>query len=215
VAAQRRVAATRTRFSTRGPKSQRGTVLRFRLRRPGTVELVVRSGCEVVGQRRVHGRSGVNRVPFRGRVHGRALPPGRYTVTVVVVRGGSRARVGTVAIEVVPPGRHLTRAERSAPVRAGCVATTSPGSAVLASLAAPLSARSSGGGGKPATPKAVVPRRTGVFGASFKPPPLPPVIGEAGGRLGWFGLVVYFLLGAAGAAIVIYVARFFRGSWDP
>jgi hypothetical protein len=215
VAAQRRVAITRTRFSTRGPKAQRGTVLRFRLRRPGTVELVVRSGCEVVGQRRVHGRGGVNRVPFRGRVHGHPLSPGRYTVTVVVVRGGARTRVGTVAIEVVPPTRHLTRAERSAPVLAGCVATTSPGSAVLTSLVAPLSTRSSSGVGKPAKPKANVPRRTGVLGASFKPPLLPPVIADAGARLGWLGLVIYFLLGAAGAAIVIYVARFFRGSWDP
>ena len=49
----RRVRATRTRFSTRGPKAQRGTVIRFRLRKPGKVELVIRadsSACTVVGR---------------------------------------------------------------------------------------------------------------------------------------------------------------------
>src|SRR4030095_11544098 len=51
----RRVRATRTRFSTRGPKAQRGTVIRFRLRKPGKVELVVRaerSSCTVIGRKR-------------------------------------------------------------------------------------------------------------------------------------------------------------------
>jgi hypothetical protein len=214
VSAQRRVAATRTHFSTRGPKAQRGTVLRFRLRRPGTVELVVRSGCEVVGQRRVRGKGGVNRVPFLGRVHGHQLPPGRYTISVVVVRGGTPTRVGIIAVEIVPPGRRLTRAERTAPVTAGCVATASAGGAVLASFAAPLSAGGSTGGstGEPAEPKAQPPR-TGVLGTSFTPPRLPLV--PEPGRFGWLGLVFYVLLGGAGAAILLYVKRFFGGSWDP
>jgi hypothetical protein len=209
------VAATHTRFSTRGPSAQRGTVLRFRLRRPGTVELVVRSGCEVVGERRVHGRRGVNRVPFRGRMHGQPLAPGRYTITVVVLRGDTRTHVGTVAIEVVPPGRHLTRAERTAPVTAGCVVTPSAagGGAVLASLAAPLSADISPGGGKAAEAKARP--QTGVLGATFKPPRLPSAVNDPGNGLGWLGFVFYVVLGLAGAAMVFYVARFFRGTWDP
>ena len=211
------MAATHTRFSTRGPSAQRGTVLRFRLRRPGTVELVVRSGCQVMGERRVHGRRGVNRVPFPGRVHGHALRPGRYTITVVVLRGDTRTRVGTVAVEVVPPGQHLTRAERTAPVSAGCVVTppsAAGGGAVLASLAAPLTADiSAGGGGKPAETKARP--QTGVLGATFKPPRLPSAVNDPGNGLGWLGFVFYVVLGLAGAAMVFYVARFFRGTWDP
>jgi len=128
------VRATRTRFSTRGPKAQRGTVIRFRLGKPGTVELVVRGGsaCTVIGRKRVRGHSGVNRVHSKGRVNGRPLTAGKYTMTVVVVRPGHRTRVGTLAVEVVPSRRRLTRAQQTAlparllePVSAPCAAPAS------------------------------------------------------------------------------------------
>jgi hypothetical protein len=90
-------------------------VIRFRLRKPGKVELVVRadsSACKIVGRKRVRGHAGRNRVPFNGRVNGRPLAAGKYTITVVVVRGGHRTQVGTLAVEIVSSGRRLTRAQQ-------------------------------------------------------------------------------------------------------
>ena len=71
------------------------------------------------------GVKGLNRVRFNGRVHGRPLAPGRYLIDVVVVRGKSPKRVGRVAVEIVRPGRHLTKAQRAAPVGVACATPTS------------------------------------------------------------------------------------------
>jgi len=127
------VHATRTRFHTRG--THRGTTISFRLARPAIVELVVRGpspSCDVIGSKRVRGRPGRNEVRFSGRLHGRPLAPGRYSIDVVVVRGASRKRIGKVAVEVVRPGRRLTRRERSAPVSAPCASSASAGPALPA-----------------------------------------------------------------------------------
>jgi hypothetical protein len=213
------VKATRTRFSTRGPKAQRGTVIRFRLRKPGEVVLVVRaegSACTVVGRKRVRGHTGLNRVPFNGRVNGRPLAAGRYTVTVVVVRAGHRTRVGTLAVEVVPSGRHLTRAEQTAPVTASCLFAGTPfsgSSAILTALAMPFVGGGNGAGTSPARAKSKTP--PAVLGASFKPPKLPQPVTPGEGSFGWAGALLYAALGLAAATLLVQVARFMRGSWNP
>ena len=68
---------------------------------------------------------GLNRIRFTGRVHGRPLAPGRYMIDVVVVQGKSHKRVGRVAVEIVRPGRRLTKAQRGAPVEVACAASAS------------------------------------------------------------------------------------------
>jgi hypothetical protein len=213
------VRATRTRFSTRGPKAQRGTVIRFRLRKPGKVELVVRTdgaACTVIGRKRVRGHSGLNRVHFNGRVNGRPLAAGKYTVTVVVVRAGHRTRVGTLAVEVVPSGRRLTRAQQTAPVNASCffVGTPFSGSpSILAAFAAPFADGSAAGGDSQARTKSKPPA---ALGASFEPPKLPPAVTPGGGgRFGWAGGLLYASLGLAAATLLVQFARFLRGSWNP
>jgi hypothetical protein len=216
----RSVRPTRTRFSTRGPKGQRGTVIRFRLRRGGRVELVVRANsapCTVVGRKRVRGHEGLNRVPFDGRIHGRPLAAGKYTITVVVVRAGERVPVGTIAVEVVPSGRRLTPAQQRAPVAAaGCFATStsfSSGMSVLAAFAAPLA----GGGNAVASDAKAHPTTTpppASLGPSLRPPTLPVTDGE-GLSAGWAGLLLYIAIGIAGTVMLIQVARFLRGSWNP
>jgi hypothetical protein len=126
----RSVRVSRTRFSMRGPKAQRGTVIRFRLRKGGRVELVVRENsapCSILGRKRVRGHEGMNRVRFDGRIRGKPLAAGRYTITVVVVRAGKRTSVGAIGVEVVPNGRRLTRGQRTAPVApAGCFPVSTP-----------------------------------------------------------------------------------------
>jgi hypothetical protein len=78
--------------------------------------------CEVLGRFRVRGRVGVNRVPFRGRMHGRPLPNGTYRLlvgaprlqpaeaTIVISRGRvsagklRKARRANACVPVLPVG---------------------------------------------------------------------------------------------------------------
>ena len=192
-------------------------MIRFRLRRAARVELVVRadgSPCVVVGRRRVRGHSGVNQVPFDGRLHGRPLAPGRYTITVVVVRGGRRARVGTVGVEVVSSGRRLTRSQQTAPVATSCPGASGPSAAAttLIALAAPLA---TGGITSEARTHGKRTPSPGTLGPSLRPPRLPRAVADAGGGFAWAGALVYAAIGLAGAVMLVQVARFFRGSWNP
>jgi hypothetical protein len=211
------VRVSRTRFSTRGPKAQRGTVIRFRLRKGGRVELVVRannSPCSVLGRKRARGHAGLNRVQFNGRLHGKPLAAGAYTITVVVVRSGTRTRVGTIGVEVVPSGRPLSRAQRNAPVApAGCFAVGTPfsGTSVLADIAAPLVSAASAAWDTKAPPKSTPPPAT--LGPSFKPPTLP--VTDGGGRMGWADLLLYGAAAIALAVMLVHAVRFLRGSWHP
>ena len=182
--------------------------------------LVVRSAagsCEVLGRRRVVGVGGLNRVRFRGRVHGRLLAPGFYVIDVVVVRGTSSKRVGRVTVEIVRPGTRLTKAQRVAPLGAACAAPA--GSASLpAAVVDPRSGQGGGGGGPGAVhhSKAGGVFHGGVLSAVFRAPRLPGLGGgDGGGGFGWFGLGVYLVLFAAFLTMLVYVGRFLRGSWNP
>jgi hypothetical protein len=211
---------TRTRFTTTGGAAERGTVLRFRLRRPGTVVLVVRrADCSLAGQKRVHGSSGVNRVRFNGRFHGRPLAPGSYTIDLVVVRGPTTTRFAAIAVEVVPPGSRLTKAQQTDPLANDCeVASNAPSLPVFLTstagpiVAAPATRTTSAAAKEPDTTKAK--RRTGVLGVSVQPPRLRvPGVG-GGGRL-WVGILLLVLFGVGLATLATYVVRFMRGSWYP
>jgi hypothetical protein len=192
-------------------------VIRFRLRKPGKVELVIRasgSACTVVGRKRARGHAGRNRVPFNGRVNGRPLPAGKYTITVVVVRGGHRRQVGTLAVEIVPSGRHLTRAQQTESVNTSCFADASSGStSILAAFAVPFVDGSIGAGDSHARSKPKLP--PAALGASFKPPKLPQPVIPGEGTFGWAGALLYAALGIAGATLLVQVGRFLHGSWNP
>lgn len=190
-------------------------MLVFRLRRPGTVVLVVRrADCSVVGRKSVHGAKGRNRVRFNGRVHGRPLRPGRYTIDLIVVRGAKSTRFGAVAVEVVPPGELLTKAERTEPLVNDCsIAIAAPLlPAALAPTAGPLAA--AGTTSATLMPEAAANRtRTGVLGVSLKPPRVPlPVVDAAPLWLGVF-LLVLAALGVTGLAVYLLGLR--RGSGFP
>ena len=174
----------------------------------------------MIGRRQTSGHAGLNRVRFAGRVKGHPLAVGKYTITVVVVRGSHRTRVGTVAVEVVPPNRHLTPAQRTASVRAGSCAAASASSppAELLAAAAPLALAgldsSSGGPTDPASTPAG--GTSPLHGSAFTPPKLSPKTGGLGvGSLGWLPFTVYGLLGIVVAAATVQLTRFFRGTWNP
>jgi hypothetical protein len=81
-----------TKTVVRPARKNGGTILVFRLSRPTVLQItVVRvyPTCERVGRFTVRGRAGLNRIRFRGRLGGRALPSGGYRL-VVRSRGAKR-----------------------------------------------------------------------------------------------------------------------------
>lgn len=202
--------ASRTRFSTRGRR--RGTTINFRLARPGRVELVVigpSPNCEVVGRKRVHGKAGQNRVRFTGRVHGRPLGPGRYAIDVVTIRGGTRKRIGRIAVEVVRPGHRLTRREQSAPVRMACSGPEAAGGLQLPAVTISAKAPPPAFGVEGATARSAPEKSSGP--GILRPPRLVP-FGGGGSRLSWIFLG---LTAALALAIAVYVVRNMRGPGEP
>jgi hypothetical protein len=97
------VRASRAAIPARGTPARRTTQLRFFLRSPARVVFTVFGpgpGCELRGLFSAPGRAGYNQVPFRGRVAGRALAPGRYLITSQAVRGDSRRALGRLELKI-------------------------------------------------------------------------------------------------------------------
>jgi hypothetical protein len=179
-------------------------VITFRLHAAGAVELVVHSGCVVVGKKHVRGHGGLNRVRFNGRLHGHALAPGVYRISVVVDRHGKRTTVGSVAVEVVRPGTHGPG--RAAVVPAGCAAANGGSSgASLAAFVPVLSTSPPAGHAASSTPpvqQAGIPAPAdGTPGTSLRPPTL-PILGGGSGGLHGFALAL-LLLGGLGALVLV------------
>jgi hypothetical protein len=83
----------------RGPaivrRGRSGAALRFRLSKPALVRLAVTPG----GPRarfQVHGRRGLNRMRFSGRIRGRALPAGAYDLVAVASDRAGRSSAPAV-----------------------------------------------------------------------------------------------------------------------
>ena len=194
------------RFSTRG-RGRHGTTLVLRLKKGGQVELVVRDEqCAVVGRKRVRVHRGLNRVRFAGRFRGHPLAPGGYAISVVAIGHGVRRQIGTIAVEVVPPGKRLSK---GAPVRTQCGSGYGAGPpialfALEAPLASPLHTIATG-------PLVAAKERSdgGVLGASLRPPRL---FGEDSGASLWLGVLLLVICAVALGAVVAYVRHFFRGS---
>jgi hypothetical protein len=82
----------------RGPaiarRGRAGTGLRFRLSKAALVRFQVTPGPERL-RFQVRGRRGLNRMRFSGRIRGRALAEGRYTLAAVAVNRAGRASAPT------------------------------------------------------------------------------------------------------------------------
>lgn len=151
---------------------------------------------------------------FSGRLHGRLLRPGRYTIDLVVVRGSERTRFGAVAVEVVPPGSRLTRARRSEPLGNDCVAAGNAPAlpAVLVSTAAAVPPAATKTRSPKVAPAMTRRPRTGVLGVSLKPPRL--TLGVESAPM-WLGTLLFAAFALALTTLAVYVVRFVRGSWTP
>jgi hypothetical protein len=67
----------------------------------------------VVGTFSVIGHRGLNRVRFRGRVHGRPLPPGTYRINAHTVAGRRVLHVAVVVVTRAPTSTQLAAARRA------------------------------------------------------------------------------------------------------
>jgi hypothetical protein len=177
------------------------------------VVLLVRGpspSCGFAGRRVVTLGRGVSRVRFLGRFHGRPLAPGTYGITMVARRRGARTSLGSLAIAVVPSGQRIRRSA-ARPVFDGCEAAPRSSGKPFAALGLVLPTAS-----KKITPPPVRPR------VAFRPPRLhlsvpktPALLPVPGGGPAWLGIVFYLGLMLAGGLMIVLVARFMRGSWNP
>jgi type IV secretory pathway TrbD component len=122
-------------IGTTGPKKRRTTTLTFALSRPTRVIFTVNQvspSCHGVGHFSVAGRAGLNRVPFRGRVHGRPLEPGTYRISARTASGRVIRRV----IIVIVSGAAPSPAELSALRAANACAESGATSSTVASFGA-------------------------------------------------------------------------------
>jgi hypothetical protein len=88
----------------RGPailrRGRAGAALRFRLSKPALVRFAIRPGGERT-RFQVHGRRGLNRMRFSGRIRGRTLPAGAYTLVAVATdRAGRSSAPATVRLRI-------------------------------------------------------------------------------------------------------------------
>ena len=117
----RNVRPVPARFAIKGRRA-RSTVLVFWLSRPGRVEFVVlRAGsCRRIGAFGARGHRGVNRVRFGGRLEGRRLGPGTYTIAPLVYRSDSVTELERVSIQILRPGAKVPLWRRTALVPKSC-----------------------------------------------------------------------------------------------
>jgi hypothetical protein len=128
-----------TRPTVRPDRRNGATTIVFRLSRPAVVRFtVVRVSptCERIGAFRVRAHAGVNRVPFRGRLQGRALSQGTYRLLVRALGAGADAAALNV---VVVRGKPLSVEELRQARRANVcgVTTTVDGEAAETALGTP------------------------------------------------------------------------------
>jgi hypothetical protein len=164
--------------------------------------------CGVAGKKFVRGRRGLNRARLNGRFGDHTLAPGTYAIVVVARRGNAHRRVGTISIQVVPPGSRVRRPGSAPTFRCTppVAQTGIPGSGLFLS---PPSANQ-GARSQPrsdAAEKSKTPRRSGVLA-------VPPFhIGTGSGTLDTIlAILVYSTLGLGGAVLLAYLVRFWRGS---
>ena len=107
----------------------------------------VSPNCRVEGRFVVGGHAGFNRVPFTGRLRGRALPAGTYRITARTRGGGTVLRATLVIVESGPPSPTELENARHADVCGAQAALASSRVSGNAAAAAPeQSGRASGGG---------------------------------------------------------------------
>jgi hypothetical protein len=125
-----RIRTSRDWLATAGPKPRQSVEISFLLSAPGTVVFRVEElspHCRYVGKFLVRGRSGRNVVRFRGRLRGRALPPGTYRVTAWMRGHRARQIRTTIVVFARPAGRAEIASARLRDTCEGAIESTGVG----------------------------------------------------------------------------------------
>lgn len=186
------------------------------------MRLVVRGpapSCRVLGVIRTRGKAGANKIVFAGRLHGRPLAPGVYSVTLA--RPAQRG-VDTVLVRVVGPG-HTIALPTVRRQTSDCESTFAPRQD--SSFAFPTTSLGGTGAGLTSHNAAPSPRakpagKTAVLGVKASSFDSIRRFGAAGsGAIAKLptpvGLALLIALVLAIAATMSLVVRFLRGSWNP
>jgi hypothetical protein len=179
----------------------------------------------VLGSFAARGRAGVNRVRYRGRLDGRPLPPGRYTLVPRVYRRGSVTRLERVAIEILPANARtpLWRRTALAPVEchgdrlAGVWDSAAVGDARFPARVATRPEPAHSGGVKAANKTVPPPARSADEPGEREDVAVEvPFYTDGGGeRTSLLASVLLVGLGLAFMTMFVLVVRFLRGTWNP
>jgi hypothetical protein len=161
--------------------------------------------CGITATKSVAGRAGANRIHLSGRPGGRPLSPGSYGITVVAVRGGSASILGRLPVEVLSARGRTHSGRALAPACFGQPAGGLAPGVTLGGSSAGAAAHALRPPAK-ATPDEAAVAKLGAPQVSLS---------NSSGGLGWVAILLLAVLGTAGAFFLLYVVRFFRGSWNP
>ena len=192
--------------------------------------------CRRVGVVSVRVRRGGNDVLFGGRVHGRALAPGIYTLTPRLARNG-RVAPSSVVVRVGRRGGVTALGRNAGPMLCGRTTTPLAGDAGMGAGSAPTGAADApttfaaplldhGTSKTASAPGTKLPAGNGADSADL-PRSTGGTLGARATHLGRTVVNGFGLLGSIAATVAlalivavlgvstVLVLRFFRGSWNP
>lgn len=210
------VKTSRDWISRSGPAGRRYTTVIFTLKRAAVVRFSVMRiapDCRHIGSVVLRGHQGMNRVRFRGRVAGRALPPGTYELR----SSGVRTRIVIFKRTPLPEEVAAARASNTCGSSAGISGFDAHGAAQSATLGGAGGHAKGSGRGNQGTTKASSTNdrseRFGVLGVRFTraaeavkeiPRPLFAILGLAILLLALAALPLRWVPNARVAAVLAY-----------
>jgi hypothetical protein len=229
--------ATPARFLASSRRRARGTTLTFVLRKAGRVRFIVLGrapDCRPLGRFSRAARRGPNRIRFLGRLRGKPLPAGRYTIVAEVMRARRWKPLARVTVVVLAPNRELSRARANAPARAECrrapvtalsvghsrAATLPPSSLAAATVRSSAAAAAQPQPGSGGVAGASAAERSASAEADSDPisdlPVLSAIIPENSVVPPMvLGLVALVAVAIGGVFLMALVLKFVRHTWEP
>jgi len=231
----RELQASPARFVNRpGLGRPQGTMLSFVLARPARVRFTVLAApsCRPLGAFTRSGHRGVNRIRFLGRLRGRPLPPGAYTLVPRIMRGRLHRQLPRITVVVLSRSASRTAAARAA-VKPQCTGAAPRAAAAIDAGTSPppfATDRSPTAGSKVAAARQEPRETSGAVLAESRvqtpsksddgPLASLPVVSalipeDAPAPPTLLGALALAVVGLGSLILVVLVLRFIRRAWEP